>query len=178
MKRSIPFLLRSAATCAVLLMPHALLAADDGGQTRERFRILWHGQTIDYVEEGDYAITEGDIILGPKAALRRAREAAESGGVDGHKALTLDASWRLWQRAPSGLVEVPYTIDAGSETNIQGAVDEINRVLAGVLRMTTRLAADLFIEITPNLQKFVAGRSRPRPIRVKPHKAHAYKTVS
>ncbi len=52
------------------------------------------------------------------------------------------------------------------------------RVLAGVLRMTTRLAADLFIEITPNLQKFVAGRSRPRPIRVKPHKAHAYKTVS
>ena len=140
MKRSIPFLLRSAATCAVLLMPHALLAADDGGQTRERFRILWHGQTIDYVEEGDYAITEGDIILGPKAALRRAHEAAESGGVDGHKALTLDASWRLWQRAPSGLVEVPYTIDAGSETNIQGAVDEINRVLAGVLRWVPRTA--------------------------------------
>lgn len=51
------------------------------------------------------------------------------------------------------------------------------RVLAGALRMTARLAAELFCEITKNLQKFIPGRSRPRPIRPKPHKSHAYKTA-
>lgn len=51
------------------------------------------------------------------------------------------------------------------------------RVLAGVVRMTARMAAELFCEIASNLQKFVSGRSRPRPIRPKPHKSHAYKTA-
>ncbi len=49
------------------------------------------------------------------------------------------------------------------------------RVLAGVLRMTTRIAAELFSEITKNLQKFIAGRTRSRPKRPKPHKSHTYK---
>lgn len=52
------------------------------------------------------------------------------------------------------------------------------RVLAGVIRMTVRMAAELFSEITQNLQKFISGRSRPRPIRQKPHKSHAYKTAA
>lgn len=50
-------------------------------------------------------------------------------------------------------------------------------VLAGVLRMTARMAAELFREITKNLQKFIPGRSRPRPKRPKPRKSHAYKTA-
>jgi hypothetical protein len=49
------------------------------------------------------------------------------------------------------------------------------RVLAGTLRMTARLATELFCEIARNLQKFVPLRSRPRPQRTKPHKYHAYK---
>jgi len=49
------------------------------------------------------------------------------------------------------------------------------RVLAGVVAMTSRLAAALFAEIAANLQKFMPNRSRPRPVRPKPHKAHAYK---
>ena len=50
------------------------------------------------------------------------------------------------------------------------------RVLAGVVRMSARIATELFAEITKNLQKFIPGRSRPRPSRPKPHKSHAYKT--
>lgn len=49
------------------------------------------------------------------------------------------------------------------------------RVLAGVLQITSRMAAELFSEITKNLQKFLSGRSRPRPKRPKPHRSHAYK---
>ena len=51
------------------------------------------------------------------------------------------------------------------------------RVLAGVVRMSARIATELFSEITKNLQKFIPGRSRPRPSRPKPHKSHAYKIV-
>lgn len=54
----------------------------------------------------------------------------------------------------------------------------LSRVLAGVVRMSTRLANELLSEITQNLQKFIPGRSRPRPIRPKPHKSHAYKTAT
>ena len=49
------------------------------------------------------------------------------------------------------------------------------RVLSGVVAMTSRLAAALFAEIAANLQKFMPHRNRPRPVRPKPHKAHAYK---
>jgi hypothetical protein len=51
-------------------------------------------------------------------------------------------------------------------------------VLAGAVRMSARLAAELFCEITKNLQQFISGRSRPRPSRPKPHKSHAYKTAT
>lgn len=51
------------------------------------------------------------------------------------------------------------------------------QVLSGRLRLTGRLVASLFSEIVKNLQKFIPNRNRPRPIRPKPHKAHAYKSA-
>lgn len=51
------------------------------------------------------------------------------------------------------------------------------RVLAGVARMTARIANELFWEIAQNLQKFISGRSRPRPSRPKPKNSHAYQTT-
>lgn len=51
------------------------------------------------------------------------------------------------------------------------------RVLAGVMRVTTRVVNELFSEISKNLQKFIPGRSRPRTNRPKPHKSHAYKSA-
>ena len=49
------------------------------------------------------------------------------------------------------------------------------RILSGRMRASARLVADLFSEIALNLQKFIPNRSRPRPVRPKPHKSHAYK---
>lgn len=51
------------------------------------------------------------------------------------------------------------------------------QVLTGRLRLTSRIVAALFSEIVLNLQKFIPNRNRPRPIRPKPHKSHAYKTA-
>ena len=49
------------------------------------------------------------------------------------------------------------------------------RILSGRMRASARLVADLFSEIVLNLQKFIPNRSRPRTVRPKPHKSHAYK---
>jgi Transposase DDE domain len=49
------------------------------------------------------------------------------------------------------------------------------RILSGRMRASARLVADLFSEIVLNLQKFIPNRSRPRPVRPKPHKSYAYK---
>lgn len=48
---------------------------------------------------------------------------------------------------------------------------------AGKVRMTARIANELFWEIAQNLQKFIPGRSRPRPSRPKPKNSHAYQTT-
>lgn len=107
----------------------------------EVFRTLWRGQWVDYVEEGDFAVTEGDIIIGPKAQVREWRLAVERGQqqmAQASKALTIDTPARLWQRGASGLIEVPYLVDAGNATNIASAVAEVNRVLAGVMRWVPR----------------------------------------
>ena len=52
------------------------------------------------------------------------------------------------------------------------------QVLTGRLRLTSRIVAALFSEIVLNLQIFIPNRNRPRPIRPKPHKSHAYKTAT
>lgn len=121
---------------------------------REGFRVLWHGQWVDYVEEGDYAVAEGDIIIGHKDTVRQWRQTVDRGlqamaaAQSSGKALTLDAASRLWLRGSSGVVEVPYTIDAGSATNINGAVAEVNRALVGVLQWVPRTTQTDYVTFT------------------------------
>ena len=132
---------RLRSLLARLVFAGSLLAAMQAGAETERFRTLWHGQWVDYVEEGDFAVTDGDIIIGPKADVREWRLAVERGQEqmrEARKALTIDAPTKLWVRAASGLVDVPYTIEAGNANNIAGAVIEVNKVMAGVLRWVPR----------------------------------------
>ena len=132
MKRRSRFLSLAGLCFATVL----LLGAPPAAAT-EVFRTLWHGQWVDYVEQGDVAITDGDIIMGPVAAVREWRMAVERGQHQieaTRKALTIDTAGKLWQRGTSGMIEVPFTIEAGNSTNINAAVAEVNRVLAGVLR--------------------------------------------
>ena len=132
MKRRSRFLSLAGLCCVTLLSLVAPSAA-----AVEVFRTLWHGQWVDYVEQGDVAITDGDIIMGPVTAVREWRMAVERGQHQieaTRKALTIDTAGRLWQRGSSGVIEVPFTIEAGNSTIINAAVTEVNRVLAGVLR--------------------------------------------
>jgi hypothetical protein len=117
----------------------------------EILRTLWRGHWINYVEQDDYAVTEGDIIIGKKDAVREWTKALERGAQQSattRKALSVDAASDLWQRGPSGLVEVPFTIEAGPAAEINGAVDEVNRVLAGTLKWVPRTAEPDYVAFT------------------------------
>ncbi len=101
---------------------------------------------MDYVERGEYAITQGDIIIAQKEAARRWRVAAEtaltapsaSNSAGGSKALTVDSDLGLWKSAAGGVVEVPYVIEAGNDTTINAALAEVNRALKGVIQWVPR----------------------------------------
>jgi hypothetical protein len=132
-------------TFRIALLSHLLVVVTVAGLASpvwasERFRTLWQGRWVDYVEVGEFAVTDGDIIIGAKDAVREWRLAVERGqqqmaaARESGKALTIDSAGRLWQRAASGVVEVPYTIEAGNSATINAAVAEVNRVLSGVLQ--------------------------------------------
>ncbi|MFN3629096.1 MAG: M12 family metallopeptidase [Casimicrobiaceae bacterium] len=130
-------------SCAAFSALIATPVADALAQGGERFRTFWRGQWVDYVEVGDYAITEGDIIIGHKDEVRAWREAVERGQAqmaDTLKGLSIDSATRLWNMRVGGVVVIPYTIDAGNETRIKAAIDEVNRVMVGVLRWIPRTA--------------------------------------
>ncbi len=126
---------------AALSLTAFLAALSSTAHATERFRTLWHGQWVDYVEQGEFAVADGDIIIGPKDAVREWRIAVERGQHQmeaTRKALSIDNAFRLWPMAGSGVVEVPFTIEAGNATTINAAVAEVNRVLAGVLQWVPR----------------------------------------
>ena len=129
-------------------------------QATEVLRTLWRGHWVNYVLRGDYAVIEGDIIIGGKDRVRAATLAAEAAladpdrdNGDGTKALTVDSDFGLWTRAASGVVEVPYVIEAGDSAVIMAAISEINRVLQGALQWVPRAAQVDYVAFniaTPN----------------------------
>lgn len=130
---------RAFATACCALVVSTLTAT--GVDAAELLRTMWRGHWINYVEQGDFAVTEGDIIIGQKDAVREWTTALERGAQQTaatRKALSVDAPNQLWLRGSSGLIEVPFTIEAGTAANITGAVDEVNRLLAGVLKWVPR----------------------------------------
>ena len=129
----------------------------------EVLRTLWRGQWVNYVERGEYAIVEGDIIIGGKDRVRAATRAIEASladpaqraniSVENVKALTIDSDAELWTRAASGVVEVPYVIEVGDTANITAAIAEVNRVLAGAFLWVPRGAQVDYVAFdfaTPN----------------------------
>ena len=142
-------LLSGLLACAIVL-PSAANAT-------EVLRTMWRGQWVNYVERGDYAIVEGDIIIGGKDRVRAATLALEASLANPFhnqsKALTIDSDAELWTRAASGVVEVPYVIEAGDSASITAAITEVNRVLAGAFQWVPRAAQVDYVAFsfaTPN----------------------------
>ena len=114
----------------------------------EVLRTLWRGQWVNYVERGDYAVVEGDIIIGGKDRIRAATRELELQlaadpklvSTERTKALTVDSDFGLWTRAASGIVEVPYVIEVGDSAAITTIVNEVNRSLAGAIQWVPRVA--------------------------------------
>ena len=147
----------SAPLVALMVGVAMSLGSTVASAETERFRTLWRGQWVDYIEDGEFAVTEGDIIMGPKAQVREWRLAVERGqqqmleSSKSSKALTIDAASKLWQRGASGAVEVPYVVDSGNATTIAAAVAEVNRVLAGVLQWVPRGSQADFVSFNPTV---------------------------
>ena len=139
-----------------LCLTTALFFSAPAVAATEVFRTLWHGQWVDYVEQGDMAVTDGDIIMGSAAAVREWRIAVERGQHqigETAKALAIDNAGKLWQRGASGVIEVPFTIEAGNSTTINAAVTEVNRVLSGTLQWVPRVSQTAYVAfnlIAPN----------------------------
>ncbi len=134
--------LRALALSSCVLLFGAAAVAETPKPNNEVFRTLWRGQWVNYVEQGDYAVTQGDIVIGQKDAVRRARLAAElaltSPETEQAKALTVDSDLGLWKLAASGIVEVPYVIEGGDATVINAAIGRVNLALKGVLQWVPR----------------------------------------
>ena len=130
-------------------------------QANEVLRTMWRGQWVNYVERGDYAVVEGDIIIGGKDRVRAATLELERALVDGGtameksstKALTVDSDFGLWTRAASGIVEVPYVIEVGDNAAITAIIAAVNRALAGAIQWVPRVAQVDYVAFnfaTPN----------------------------
>ncbi len=125
----------------------------------EKFRTFWRGQWVDYIEVGDYAVTEGDIVIGEKNAVRDWARAVERGIAQtklSQKGLALDNAARIWNvRDAAGVVQIPYSVLKGNQTNIDAAVLEVNRALDGAVRWVARTDENDYVEF--NLDTKDAG---------------------
>lgn len=137
------FLVRTAvvAQCVLICVPTAFAAT-------EGLRAFWRGSWVNYVEVGNDAVIEGDIIIGNKDAVRAFTDSVLRGQLqtqETSKALSISSNARLWPRGASGLVEVPYIVTAGNQANIDGAVAEVNRVLGGTLKWVPRVGEQDYV---------------------------------
>ncbi len=130
-----------AAYTSLIAAAGTLCVAVPDANAADSQHAFWRGQWVSYVELGDDAVVEGDIIIGKKDAVRELARAQRLGATQtaAHaKALSIDGASQFWLRAPSGLFEVPFTIEGGNATNINGAVAEVNRALAGAVQWVPR----------------------------------------
>ena len=95
------FLVRTAvvAQCVLICVPTAFAAT-------EGLRAFWRGSWVNYVEVGNDAVIEGDIIIGNKDAVRAFTDSVLRGQLqtqETSKALSISSNARLWPRGASGL---------------------------------------------------------------------------
>lgn len=99
----------------------------------ERFRTVVDGRMVEYFERDGLAIAEDDIVLGTVEQLRRERAMNPMA-----KGLVLDTERRLWPRAASGVVEVPYVFTAGPQATVNQAIAIFNAEFAGIIQWVPR----------------------------------------
>jgi hypothetical protein len=106
----------------------------------QRHSVLVHGERLDIIDRNGLAIWQGDILLGRTADLVEATRIAELEGPASPlaKGTGLGSATGRWPRGPSGLVEIPYVIEADPQGGVPPAIVEFNRVMAGFMRAVPR----------------------------------------
>jgi len=136
MPRNLTRRIRSALVCAGIFTVAAPLPADAAELQRVFYRDRW----VSYVEQDGLALAEGDIVLGTSAAIERLRQ--QRGPL---KALVEDDADALWPIGPSGVHEVPFTFEAGPESNINTAIAQFNAMFDGVIQWVPRTTQDDYV---------------------------------
>ncbi len=108
-------------------------------------RGLLDGVPVKFTISNGYAITDGDILLGPAGVvLERMRAEAPNGKfllpgftsfAKGH---TYGGANRLWPRNAQGVVEVPYVITLDPNNNVPAAIAAANAQLAPFMQWVPR----------------------------------------
>jgi hypothetical protein len=131
MPANLPFRI-GAALCAAAV---SFIAGTGSIAAGELQRAFYRDRWVSYVERDGLAITEGDIVLGPAAALAQQRH-----GPLPLKALIVDDQSVLWPVGTSGAHEVPFTYEAGPEANINAAIAQFNALFPGIIQWVPRAA--------------------------------------
>ncbi len=128
------------AGCLVLLAIG--LAASKFAQAAdgERQRTLWRGMVVEYFEQDGLAIAEGDIVLGTAEEMRRAQQHVPKIAQDTKPEALVDTGAPLWLAVGSGVIEVPYVYEAGSQTEVDAAIASFNSTFTGFIQWVPRVA--------------------------------------
>lgn len=98
----------------------------------QRYQVYFRGRWVEYLERNGLAISEGDIVLGSANEFAAMRDAPP----DLRKALAVTQTDFLWPPGTSGVREVPYTYEAGS--NVSQAIASFNATFVGVIQWVPR----------------------------------------
>ncbi len=99
---------------------------------------LYRGHAVTFEIVDGWAVIEGDIVLGRAEELIRALPAAGDDTALRTKGLAIDRPSMLWPKGPSGMFEIPYTIEIDPLDVIPAVVAEFNTELAGFMQFVPR----------------------------------------
>ena len=108
---------------------------------------VYRGHLVEFENIEGWAIVEGDIILGRADSLEQTLAAPRSQA----KGYTIDTSAGLWPKGPSGMFEVPYTIEVDANSNVPPAIATFNAVFAGFMQFVPRAAESDYVAFTLDL---------------------------
>ena len=110
---------------------------------------LYDGRSVAFEVIAGWAVVEGDIIIGRADELTRAVNDPASDLRP--KTFAIGYQANLWPKAPSGIVEIPYTIAADPNGRVPAAIASFNATFAGFMQFVARSTQADYVEFSLSL---------------------------
>src|SRR5437867_1961835 len=112
---------------------------------------LYRGRPVTFEVVDGWAIIEGDIVLGRAEELIRALAMAGDDAASRTKGFAIDRTSMLWPKGPSGLFEIPYTIEIDPMGIVPPAETSFNTTFAGFMQFVPRTTQADYVAFVLNL---------------------------